>query len=284
MQSELGVCSLSVVIHRGIVFRKSDLGSAYALLESFAPRIAALTADDLASFLADLAIRKLDAFCAGGPDDGVAPLSAAWDQIDEGQRAERQGYRHPLTDFEFRVDLFPHQADVLGIVRTERREWLAALLKELSPAVTGYAYWDNTDPPDGMPEAEWQARGKAWEDVRTAMRGRNVGGCAVDLSTMLFPPEPESIMAKVPDLAKRIARTAKDRGVEHFLAAEAGFPGLDTDQRIRAVMRAPDWLRSEAGRAWVSAEGERLKGVLIHDVQFEDLRRAIAVQPGAPRP
>lgn len=275
---------MSVVIHQGIVFRESDLGGAYALLESFAPRIAALTADDLASFLADRAIRKLDAAYAGGPDDGVAPLSAAWDQIDEGRRAERQGYRHPLTDFEFRVDLFPHQSDVFGIVRTERRGWFAALLTELSPTVAGYPYWDNTDRPDGVPASEWRARGNVWEDIWATMRGRTSGGCAVDLSTLLFPPEPDSIMAKVPDRSRRIARTAKDRGVEHFLAAEADFSGLDTDERIRAVLRAPEWLLSEAGRGWVSAESERLEGVLIHEVQFEDLRCPPPAQPESPRP
>jgi hypothetical protein len=53
-----------------------------------------------------------------------------------------------------------------------------------------------------------------------------------DLSRRLDPPEPAVIMGKLPDLTSRIARTVKDRGVEHFLRHETAFSeSADPDER-----------------------------------------------------
>lgn len=224
---------MSVVIRSGIIFPGADLSRTYDLLERFALRIAALTADELATFLAKHACRKLDAACAGGPDDGRAPLSSAWDEIDRGRKAEREGLRHPLTDFEFRVDLFPVGSNVYGMVRTERSHWFDCLLSEHAPDVREYAYWDNTDRPDEIAASEWRSREKVWDRIsNTMIRGRTSGGCTIDLSRRLDAPKPAQLMAKLPDLATRIARTAKDRAVEHFLLHESG-EGATADSTLR---------------------------------------------------
>ena len=273
---------MSIAIHGGIVFPGADLSKAYALTESFTGRIAVLTADELAEFLAGVACRRLDAVCAGAPDNGLSPISTAWDEIDQGRRAERQGLRHPLTDFEFRVELFPcDDGNVYGLVRSERAKWLDEFLA-LGPAVREFNYWDNTDPPDDVPASEWRSRGRTWERIRrTMMKGRNAGGCAVDLSARLDPPKPEAIVAKLPDFNTRVARTAKDRAFEHFLAHEC--KSLDPDDRIRAVMRVPDWLATAAGAAWIAAERKRLAGLLLPSVGFEDLRSTSpSAAPAAP--
>ncbi|MGY3581823.1 hypothetical protein ACVIGB_000106 [Bradyrhizobium sp. USDA 4341] len=277
---------MSIVIHGGIVFPDTSLGRVYDLLEGFAPRIAELSADELATFLANHACRKLDAACAGGPDDGRAPLSSAWDEIDRGRKADREGVRHPLTDFEFRVDLFPVGSNVYGVVRTERGRWLKIFLEELSPWVREYVYWDNTDRPDDILAAEWKSRGKVWDRIsRTMIRGRISGGCKVDLSRLLNPPESDQIMAKLPDLAARIERTAKDRGVEHFFRHKAGLSdGEHIDDHVRAVLRAPDWLKSTAGQAWLAEERKRLGEVLVSEVRFEDLRRPPPAPVAGPFP
>jgi hypothetical protein len=284
---QAGEQKMSSKIYGGIVFPDANLSQAYSVLEGFAPMISVLTSDELATFLAKVACRKLDAVCAGGPNDGRSPLAAAWDEIDKGRRDERQGLRHPLTDFEFRVDLFPFQSNVYGIVRTERDHWRQTLLRTFAPAVAEYAYWDNTDPPDTVPVAEWKERSKVWDQIwRTMMRGRSAGGCRVDLSSTIDPPEPAVIMAKLPNLAARIERTAKDRGIEHFFRSE-GDPDEEFDKRdaaIRKIMRAPDWFRSEAGQSWVAAESDRLRDVLIADIDFDLLRQPVRESISGPRP
>jgi hypothetical protein len=253
-------------------------------LDAFSPRIAALTADELAEFLAKHACRKLDAACAGGTDDGRAPLSSAWDEIDRGRKAEREGLRHPLTDFEFKIDLFPVGSNVYGMIRTERAHWRDYLLSEHSPDVCEFAYWDNTDPPDEITASEWKSREKVWDHIWTTMiRGRISGGCTIDLSRRLDAPKPGQIMAKLPDLATRLDRIVKDRGVEHFLLHESG-EGTTSDDRIRAVMRAPDWIKGPAGQAWIADERLRLSEILISEIKLEDLRRPPVVAVSAPRP
>lgn len=277
---------MSTTVYGGIVFRHADLTRAFALLEQFAPRIAGLTDDALASFLADRACRKLDDVAAGATDDGRVPLLAAWDEIHDGLRAERrEGARHPETDFEFRITLYPYGSRVYGMIRTERSGWQQILLDEHADELAEYAYWDNTDRPDGITAAEWRARKRTWEGIwLTRMKGRECGGCAVDLSSQLRAPEPEAVLAKLPEFSARIDRTARSRALAHFVKSGIG-PDDGPDARIGLIMRAPAWFESEDGNRWVAAERERVAGLLLPEIGYDDLRGLrVSEERSEPRP
>lgn len=69
--------------------------------------------------------------------------------------------RDPWLDFEFSIVLFPLEDKILAIPYTEQKALLDVLLSK--PYVKEYGYWNNTDEPEDMTEAEWKQREIDWD-------------------------------------------------------------------------------------------------------------------------
>jgi hypothetical protein len=69
--------------------------------------------------------------------------------------------RVPGVDTDFSITLIPAGEVVLGIAYTEHRAWFDSWCKQ--PGVEEYSYWTSGDAPEDIPDAEWAARGAAWD-------------------------------------------------------------------------------------------------------------------------
>lgn len=94
----------------------------------------------------------------------AVPVVHAFRAIAERRRQIRAtGLRDPGVDTGLDVSFLrdPDTGTILAIPYTEVRAYLDAL--RTHPAVTPYGYWNNTDRPDDVTAAHWEARRAAWE-------------------------------------------------------------------------------------------------------------------------
>jgi hypothetical protein len=73
----------------------------------------------------------------------------AYDAFRDEAVERRRGHRTPLCDPTFAMSFLPHpDSRILGISHCEQDDWKERWLAR--PFVRDYAYWNNTDRPDGL--------------------------------------------------------------------------------------------------------------------------------------
>src|SRR3546814_20897990 len=109
------------------------------------------------------------------------------------------------------------------------QSWLAAWMQK--PGVEPFAYWDHTDPDEGLSRAEWRRRGRIW----SAILDRNGGTPAMSgFTAQCTPPhapypKPDEVVRQVASFEDRLNRVASEMVFSRRFAAR-----LATEQIGRA--------------------------------------------------
>lgn len=110
-------------------------------------------------------------------------------------KKERTGYDH-----KFEIVVIPLRKDMtLGMFYGEQRSHEKALKRQ--PWFEDYAYWDNTDWPDGMTKSEWNNRQRDWEDAvgddAPSNRGFTMSLHRPYWYSLMFRVDPEIVLQEV---------------------------------------------------------------------------------------
>lgn len=247
---------MSTKIHSGFRFPTDDLVHAHRVANAFGVEVADVVRKEAARWLATRCAEIIDSErvgrAVGEPVDSavLSPLDAAWQELlERGGEVDRTGLRDPGVDFGFALWLLPDSegGQVLGVYETElaalRERWLDL------PDVEPYAYWNNTDPEEGVPEAEWERRREAWDRVIGADgRLADVGMRVVCAPTIPPAPTAEAVVAHVEPVRERAGRIARGRVLRARVAERVREEGAQDEEGVRFVMEALEWMRRSRGQ------------------------------------
>lgn len=159
---------MSTKIYFGFQLSASSLQEVLDTVKAFRPWVLARSQTLLNDFIKT---------SAGGD------VNEGWRRWDELRRTTvKQGMRMPLVDTEFSLTFFPDGDRFLGIAYTEHQHWFEQWLAQ--PGVSEYAYWNNTDRPRHVTEADWQLRKESWDRVLGAQIV-----CMAGFSIEVAPPQ-----------------------------------------------------------------------------------------------
>jgi hypothetical protein len=149
---------MSTKIYKGFRLKTDSFQEALQIVNSFRPWV-----EKQAELVLDTFIENANDCRKETTDDKVKEKVDAWmlwSKLRQEIVRDKQ-MRMPHIDTDFSVTLIPSNGQVLGICYTEHYAWYQAWCNH--PGVEEYAYWDNTDEPEGMDYEQWEARGKDWE-------------------------------------------------------------------------------------------------------------------------
>jgi hypothetical protein len=70
---------------------------------------------------------------------------------------------HADIDTSASIVVIPHETGLYGVVRCNNNQMLDYMKSTLG--FEGYEWWNNTDAPDDISEAQWDARGEVWNKI-----------------------------------------------------------------------------------------------------------------------
>lgn len=279
---------LSTKIHNGILFRGS-LRGVYERLRQSRPHIHEMQKRETLAFLGRRAAEILDRRVLGmhplkDEHGQKSPLSAAWREMRDRQaEIVRSGYRDPEVDFGFSIVLLPAQR-VFGLVDAEQksfRDWLMS-----QDWLQEFNYWDNTDRPDSLSEAQWEHRRGIWKELLSPKGAGWPGDWGLGF-TCNPPPmtlEAALVAAAAPPIEKRARDLAKMRLVDVYVRArrETASPEtLDMTALTGLVHEAAGWMMSaKDGRQALDEETRKLAGILPE--LNEDILTSVQAEAGIP--
>lgn len=266
---------MSTKIYHGFKFADPDMTVIHRHIMHWRQELRLLQKKATDAFVAEIAISMFDAErMHPGTHTGKSPLTDAvlmlWDRQAEVKKTQR---RDPSVDFEFTISLMPFEGQVYGIAYTEQREWQRIWMAK--PFIIDFAYWDNTDPPEELPDAEWEERGRVWGAVLggAIMSAPSMAGFSADCTHEGLFPDTDNVVANLPSFEDRVGRRAKFAAaaahVERLKAAE-GQPATSYEQTSYSL-EAMEWLQTDDGRKALDAEKGRIAGILEAEVTREML-------------
>jgi hypothetical protein len=266
---------MSTKIYNGFKFADPNLSVIHRHIMDWRNELRPLHQKAANMFVAEIAINIFDGErMRPGSQTGKTPLMDAittlWDQQAEVKKTQR---RNPLVDFEFTLSLLPFEGQVFGITYTEQREWQRIWMAK--PFIIDFAYWDNTDPPEELPDAEWEERGRVWGTVLDGaiMSAPSMAGFSADCTHEGLFPDTDNVVAILPSFEDRVGRRAKFAAaaahVERLKAAK-GQPATSYEQTSYSL-EAMEWLQTDDGRKALDAEKRRIAGILEAEVTREML-------------
>lgn len=260
---------MSTSIPNGFRFRTTDLGEVMALLDRWRRRVRADAVRMAAEWLAREGVDLIDGAVASGREVPEQPLVEAgkrWNGLRENLQKRR---REPEVDYDFQIGILPHDGALYGILHTEqrawRKDWFAEDLVEPMP------YWNGTDGPEDMSEADWDARGRLWDAIMPSGIPANHGLTADLHDPWFMKPPPEAVLAALPSFEDRVRGTAYDQVVlarqRALREARGGNDDDPTTHAMQDYLRARRWAaKAPEGQAAVAAEEARLRDLLPREV------------------
>lgn len=166
--------------------------------------------------------------------------------------------RDPEYDWACDLLLIPHHTGIYVLLYAEQ-EIYHQLWRAL-PVVQDYAYWNHTDPPDGMSRNRWERRSQRWN----ALLGPRGIPAEVGLSMDIYNPliawenrfwkvKPDSI----PDFDARVRHWAFTRAVAEMWEQED-----PQDRGFRTVFRTQDWIKTPEGASHFETLQQSLRHTL----------------------
>lgn len=263
---------MSTRIPTGFRFRSPDFPAAWAAIVAFREALAPIVETDVARLHADWAVTILDDVTLGGAARDRSPLStASFDFLERAKTLAHGPHRDPEVDFHCDLYLFPVRGMLLGIIDTERDAYAAQWMQ--TAPVEPFAYWNNTDDrPEGVTEADWDARGDLWDEaltVRGYARGaKRAGLTAQCVDAHLGLPPVDDVLAHVPSLEARVTREARRRTHEARMRETwpADMDAQHTHLAMRCYREALDWLATRTGQAALAAATADYRARLVPEI------------------
>lgn len=209
---------MSTKIHNGFLFAFSHrFGYQFVLedLQKLRDELQPTVTELYGRTLMNLAIQYVDCQHKGVALPNCSPATKARHEIlDRQKEIKRTGYRDPEVDFGFEVLVLPlkggkYDQYLLGLYYTEQEKFAEVL--KANHWFIDYSYWDNTDRPDDVSNAEWSRRKKAWDlALGTGVPSLHGFSFTVVSNDLLLPPRLEEVIHLQPSVAKRAKALAKD--------------------------------------------------------------------------
>ena len=260
---------MSTNIHNGFRFISRSLGRIHEQLTELRQEILAAQKQGQARWAATAALRIVDsrALGLGGLPEGP-PLEAILRDFGERHQEMRRTRRRDTDiDWDFGLAVLPWKGRVYGMYYAEQPE-LAELLI-LKDWVEDYRYWDNSDHPEDVTPAQWNARRETWNGILAQDHMGRPAGCGLtfDVEADFFLPEEEEIVAAAPSFDERVRYHARNRVVTaHMkrLVNDISDPPLEwaAHSGIRTAMAAMDYARTPEGLKEVEEEAAAVAEIL----------------------
>ncbi len=165
--------------------------------------------------------------------------------------------RDPAYDWDCSLTAIPHRTGLYVLLYAESDEY-HRIWRSL-PAVEDYAYWNHTDPPEGMRRARWERRRERWDDLLPngipSQSGMtiNIYHSLTDGENRFWEVKPDGI----PDYERRVQYWAFAQAVEDVWHAEP-----PEDRGFQTVFRTERWIKTGAGAGRFAALKQRLRDIL----------------------
>ncbi|MFL9611038.1 hypothetical protein ACKF11_13205 [Methylobacillus sp. Pita2] len=184
----------------------------------------------------------------------AAMAEAAGDVRNRLKVIKDKGSRDPEIDWGCSLSLFPVNDQEFLVIPFAENQQVMSMLDD-QQGFTDYSYWTSSDRPDDVPEAEWRARGKQWDEVL----GHGIiakHSLAITLIEDGFRPvmNMAAIEAHQPGMDSRvefIMNHELGRRLDAMLPADA-FGSLTAFQKGKAeYLASPEW---KTGKAALESE------------------------------
>lgn len=204
--------------------------------------------------------------------DPTRPLtSVRRDLADRRRIAKQEDRRDSDIDLDFTLMVLPFQGSVYARLFTVQPSFRKAF--EAAGLVEPFGYWDSEDPPEGVNGDAWEARRRLWDDLLAQDDDRTVGcGFSVVVAPpfRVMDPEIEDVLAEIPDLETRVEHQAKPRVLKAHADKRVAARG-GGEERVSDYVSAYDHIRTEAGRAELSAAMDEVRPLLAKEITETEL-------------
>jgi len=198
---------MSTKIYTGFRFVEPTLLKLYGWINEFRTELRPVVETAHKRWVTTLAVRKLDMDTLDNA--ALSKPKYLQDAYDEFTRRvkeiRRTKVRDSDVDYELELSILPMSArKVLGIVFCEQQDMVNLWMGK--QFVEDYAYWDNTDKPDEVTEAQWEKRGKDWNDALPGVGVPSMCGFTadcVDKNYHLKVYDMDVVLDAVPPLMQR---------------------------------------------------------------------------------
>lgn len=191
---------------------------------------------------------------------------AFMDQLDLLDQCRRDRRRLPSLDMEFSLTLYPlKDGRVLGLHFSEQQcfidQWMAVT------GVSEYAYWNNTDRPEHVSEAEWEQRRISWDQVFAQWDTPSLCGYTATIVSDSVGPNFSTLKDDVPTFAQPFGERCSLIGL--LLAMH--------ELGIRSPEERAVFLKGYAANrlqlTLVTQQTEYAQAQLLEDLNYDDLSR-----------
>ncbi len=269
---------MSTSIPTGFRFPDRGLDAAYRIVERIRPIFERHAQNRLADAVVAKAVAILDAKATGhlipdpahwlDPSRYRSAASLAWTEWDDENRAIREaGGRSPLS---FDVVIFVHQSGIYGL--TLGRDPRDHELWMHESGGSEFAYWNNADRPDRVPEKEWRTRAVVWNEIfpHYGFSAPARDGLVAQIVGPAIPPPQiyDALERRVPSWRERTDRAAFNilaRDELNRRAERGGFVLAERETSVRTaddagmLLREVGSLRREVDKGLRKTEIERAR-------------------------
>ena len=184
--------------------------------------------------------------------------------------------RDVFHDLECNLSLVPDTANgyIYVLIYAEQRFYHNLL--EKMPGIEPFPYWDNTDGPDELSEAQWKARGKTWERILDGFKPSADVGFTAQIFRELSLMKTASLRKAAPSFERRVnAKATHVVQTQRYreLTKDLGPFEQNQNEHFGASMQASRWSESDEAAPLRAAESERLKTILPSDALEDALRK-----------
>lgn len=256
---------MSTKVYNGFKFRDPDLFAVHRDLNELKEFIRAAALVETADHIRQAAISELDNSIS--KDTTIEPRligRMTMKMFSRQQEVKKTQRRDPEVDMEFEIVILPdlEQRALYGIFYTERRTW-GDHVRSL-PWYIDYSYWNNTDRPDDVTDAEWEERSETWDRV-CGWTPPSKRGYTMSVDTdMTFSDKLIDIVfdpTKIPDIPTRARDQAlKDARGFYF---DQNYDSQTMHRAMEVLIDARKWIDTQDGQDFVHRRETDLAPMLL---------------------
>lgn len=150
--------------------------------------------------------------------------------------------RDPEFDWGCHLSAIPHRTGLYVLLYAEQEAYHA--IWQSLPGVQEYAYWDHTDPPEGMSQTRWERRRQRWDEL-LGHDAPSKSGMTLAIYDPLTDGENRFWDVKpefVPNFDARVRHWAFTHAVEEIWHAES-----PEERGFQTVFRTRRWIKTPEG-------------------------------------
>lgn len=234
----------------------------------------------LAKLHAEIAFEAYDvSLVSPGRHSEKSPWHYATTQVmDRQKEIKKTGFRDGPVDFSFDLAILPHETGVYGRIYTERGAWQRLWMEK--DFIEEFAYWDDSEPNEDIPQDEWEERGRIWDEIfdRSLNDAPSMCGFGADCTFESRWVRIDEMLTQAPTHETRVRnqarRLVRDAEFINRAGGEDGFKRLMADKKTNIFGMLIDieaWMEKGDGAKKLAAEIDRVSKILPVEVTRDDM-------------